>query len=99
MEVGIAQIITGVGASASVLCTVIVGVLSFFIKKTITGLEDNDRKNAEQIRAVEKELNDLKADLPLIYVTREDYIRVMNRVEDKLDRLLYASNTSKDRED
>ena len=27
-------------------------------------------------RTLDKNLNDLKADLPLIYVTREDYIRV-----------------------
>ena len=44
----------------------------------------------EDIKALDKNLNDLKADLPLIYVTREDYIRVMNRVEDKLDQILYG---------
>lgn len=27
---------------------------------------------------------------PHTYVTREDYIRVMNRVEDKLDQILYG---------
>jgi len=42
---------------------------------------------------VEEKLNDLKADLPLIYVTREDYIRIMNRVEDKLDQLLYGAGS------
>ena len=75
----VSQITALIGAAASLLCTVVVGALTFFMKKTLTSLEELD-----------KNLNDLKADLPLIYVTREDYIRVMNRVEDKLDQILYG---------
>ena len=37
------------------------------------------------------ELGDLKADLPLIYTTREDFIRVSNNIDQKLDKLLYRS--------
>lgn len=87
------QITAIIGAAASLLCTVVVGALTFFLKKTLTGLEEADKKNAAQIEKVEEKLNDLKADLPLIYVTREDYIRIMNRVEDKLDQLLYSGNS------
>ena len=47
-------------------------------------------------KELQEKLNDLKADLPLLYVTREDYIRVMNRVEDKLDQILYGSNKGKE---
>lgn len=89
-----AQITAIIGAAASLLCTVVVGALTFFLKKTLTGLEEADKKNAAQIEKVEEKLNDLKADLPLIYVTREDYIRIMNRVEDKLDQLLYSNGSS-----
>ena len=35
------------------------------------------------------EVGDLKADLPLIYTTREDFIRVSNNIDQKLDKLLY----------
>lgn len=90
------QITTIIGASASLLCTLVVGALTFFIKKTLTTLEEADRKNASQIEKVEEKLNDLKADLPLLYVTREDYIRIMNRVEDKLDQLLYGAGKGKE---
>jgi hypothetical protein len=31
-----------------------------------------------------------------VYVTREDYIRVMNRVEDKLDQILYGKGKGKE---
>jgi len=60
------QITTIIGASASLLCTLVVGALTFFIKKTLTTLEEADRKNASQIEKVEEKLNDLKADLPII---------------------------------
>ena len=92
----VTQITTIIGASASLLCTLVVGALTFFIKKTLTTLEEADKKNATQIEKVEEKLNDLKADLPLLYVTREDYIRIMNRVEDKLDQILYGAGKGKE---
>ena len=92
----VTQITTIIGASASLLCTLVVGALTFFIKKPLTTLEEADKKNATQIEKVEEKLNDLKADLPLLYVTREDYIRIMNRVEDKLDQLLYGAGKGKE---
>lgn len=92
----VTQITTIIGASASLLCTLVVGALTFFIKKTLTTLEEADKKNATQIEKVEEKLNDLKADLPLLYVTREDYIRIMDRVEDKLDQLLYGAGKGKE---
>ena len=60
-------------------------------KSAITKLEAADKKNAEDIAAVRGELGDLKADLPLIYTTREDFIRVSNNIDQKLDKLLYRS--------
>ena len=98
----VTQITAVIGAAASLLCTLVVGALTFLIKKTLASLEEADKKNAAQIAEAKREaadkiakvdekLNDLKADLPLVYVTREDYIRVMNRVEDKLDQILYGS--------
>lgn len=98
----VTQITAVIGAAVSLLCTLVVGALTFFIKKTLASLEEADKKNAAQIAEAKREaadkiakvdekLNDLKADLPLVYVTREDYIRVMNRVEDKLDQILYGS--------
>ena len=121
------QVTAIIGAAASLLCTLVVGALTFFIKKTLTDLtaadkanadsiakvEDSisktadklieltnaaDKANADKIAKVEDKLNDLKADLPLLYVTREDYIRIMNRVEEKLDRLLYGNGNSSGKE-
>lgn len=76
--------------------TAIVGVAAWGVKNVIgeikaaiTKLETSDKENAAEIAKVRGELNDLKADLPLIYVTREDFIRVSNNIDHKLDKLLY----------
>lgn len=87
----VVQITALIGAVASFLCTLVMGALAYFIKKTLATLEETDRKESDRIDKVEEKLNDLKADLPLVYVTREDYIRVMNRVEDKLDQIIYGT--------
>ena len=86
----VSQITALIGAAASLLCTVVVGALTFYMKKALARLDEAGERDAEDIQPQDKNLNDLKADLPLIYVTREDYIRVMNRVEDKLDQILYG---------
>ena len=47
---------------------------------------------------MKEKFDDLKSDLPFVYVTREDYVRTMNNVDKqmsdingKLDRLLSGS--------
>lgn len=78
------------------IITAIIGVAAWGVKNAISEiksaigkLEVTDKENADEIAKVRGELNDLKADLPLIYVTREDFIRVSNNVDHKLDKLLY----------
>ncbi len=80
--------------------TLIIGIASWGVKNaiseikgSITKLEATDKENKDEISAVRAELSDLKADLPLIYVTREDFIRTANNIDQKLDKLLYRSNT------
>lgn len=78
--------------------TAIIGVAAWGVKNAISEvktaiskLEDSDKDNVAEIKKVKDDLNDLKADLPLIYVTREDFIRVNNNIDKKLDKLLYRS--------
>lgn len=78
------------------IITAIVGVAAWGVKNAIsevkgaiTKLEATDKENADKIDDVARDLNALKADLPLIYVTREDFIRVSNNIDRKLDKLLY----------
>lgn len=78
------------------IITAIIGVAAWGVKNAIgeikaaiSKLETSDKENAAEIAKVAQDLNDLKADLPLIYVTREDFIRVSNNIDHKLDKLLY----------
>ena len=74
------------------------GALAYFIKKTLSSLEEADRRNAEAIRAesdkreqevkdLAEHLNDLKSDMPLVYTLREDFIRSMNSVDNNISGL------------
>lgn len=92
MEIGILQIIAIIGSACSMLCTIVVGALAFFMKRTLSSLEEADRKNAAEIEKVKTDLNDLKSDLPLIYALREDFIRVIGNFEGKIDQLIRAVN-------
>lgn len=94
----IAQITAVIGAAASLLCTLVVGALTYFIKKTLVSLEDADKKNAADIQAeadkreqglkdLSGQLSDLKSDLPLVYTLREDFIRSMNSVDHNISGL------------
>lgn len=57
-----------------------------------------EEKHEKDMKQVQTELNNIKSDLPLSFVLREDYFRVMNGVEgkmnsmdEKLNRLLLNS--------
>lgn len=84
-----------IGGVASVACTLVTGALAFFLKRTLTTLEDADRRNAQKIEKVQNDLSDLKSDLPLIYTLREDFIRVMNNVDTKLDELIRSNGSAR----
>ena len=56
-----------------------------------TSLKDTDKKIKEareytdiKVNELNKEFNNLKADLPFIYVTRGDHVRQMNNIDAKM---------------
>ena len=78
--------------------TLAIGAIGFFLKGTMAdikeGIQKNDLKLKElevklssKIDQAEKDLNDLKSDLPLIYVLREDFIRSLNNVDTKMSNI------------
>jgi hypothetical protein len=78
--------------------TLAIGAIGFFLKGTMAdikeGIQKNDLKLKElevklssKIDQAEKDLNDLKSDLPLIYVLREDFIRSLNNVDTKMGNI------------
>lgn len=89
-----------------IILTGIVGVAAWGVKSALGDMKKAIDKNNEQIEKVDArqtqeveklktQLSDLKSDLPLVYVLREDFIRTLNNVDRnmlsmdaKLDRLL-----------
>lgn len=80
------------------LTVLVIGIVGFFLKATLTDLKEGIIKNDEKINSVEiilrnevksvrDELNDLRSDLPFVYVLREDYIRTLNNVDNKMNNI------------
>ncbi len=57
------------------------------ISEHLDDIEKTGHEEALQWKQIERELMTLKADLPLLYVRREDYIRGQSVIEAKLDGL------------
>ncbi|EKS54281.1 hypothetical protein D186_23681 [Citrobacter freundii ATCC 8090 = MTCC 1658 = NBRC 12681] len=75
-----------------------IGVIGYFLKTTIAEIKEQIKLNSQRVDQTEekmekkivelqKELEDLRSDLPFIYVTREDFIRTMNNLDNKLDKI------------
>lgn len=81
------QVVAIICAAGSMICTVVMGALTFFLKRTLSELENADKKNAHDIKELAQKINDLKSDLPLVYTLREDFIRSMNSVDVSINNL------------
>ena len=62
----VSQITALIGAAASLLCTVVVGALTFFMKKTLASLEEADKRNAEDIKTLDCVLTQAAGRVPVI---------------------------------
>lgn len=57
------------------------------LAKRLDGLESASRDERDQWQRIERELLTLKADLPLNYVRREDYVQAVATIMAKLDAM------------
>ncbi|BFH11103.1 hypothetical protein J6TS7_21730 [Paenibacillus dendritiformis] len=64
-----------------------IGAIGFFLKTTLSEIKQQIASSSRRVDGLERELKELKSDLPFIYVTREDYIRSLNNVDKKLDKI------------
>lgn len=55
--------------------------------RRLDGIEETNKEEAKQWQRVERELMELKAHLPSLYVRREDYIRGQSVLENKIDKV------------
>ena len=57
------------------------------VSASMANIEASNKEEAQQWKQVERDLMNLRAELPLEYVRREDYIRGQSVIEAKLDGL------------
>lgn len=57
------------------------------VARRLDGLEASSRAERDQWQRVERELLNLKAELPLHYVRREDYVQAIATIMAKLDAM------------
>ena len=86
-----AQITALIGAAASLLCTLVVGALTYFVKQTLNDFRKADERNAQKLAEVDKrhaanykeltqQISDLKSDLPPVSYTHLDVYKRQTRV-------------------
>ncbi|EPR07773.1 hypothetical protein [Ruminiclostridium papyrosolvens] len=82
------------------ITTLVIALIGWGVKSAISDMKDAIKKNTFDIEKVKTELSELKSDLPLVYVLREDFIRTLNNVDKnmgdmngKLDRILQIKVT------
>ncbi len=63
-------------------------LLENFIKAVNERFEKIEACTKQELESIKKELNQFKADAPLIYVLRDDFIRAIGTFERKLDKML-----------
>lgn len=78
------------------ITTLVIALIGWGVKTAISDMKDAIKKNSDDIEKVKTELSELKSDLPLVYVLREDFIRTLNNVDKqmgdmniKLDKILH----------
>jgi len=86
--------------------TLVIGLVGWSLKSTLQRIKEDTTTNELEIKETRKEIEQLKADLPFVYVLREDYIRCqqnqenkinnienkMNNIEKKIDKLFVFKN-------
>jgi len=74
------------------------GAITYFIKSAVEDLKKSLVNNDQKVKAIDDkhsknfdklqdELNELKSDLPIIFVLKEDFIRTLNNVEGKMGNI------------
>jgi hypothetical protein len=84
------QIFLALAGLVAAWSLVIIASLRIMFTRSLQGVEEKVETFGETQKAfvrLERELMDLKADMPLIYVRREDFIRFDVVINNKLDKL------------
>ena len=63
------------------VASAVIGIIGFFCVRTLTQFD-------KRVHELEKKQNDMLQNMPIQYVLRDDFIRTIARLDDKLDKIL-----------
>ena len=65
-----------------------VGIIGYFLKRTLAQLEERITKQEQRIDQLEKEMQAFINQLPFTYTLRDDFLRTVANFDKKLDKIL-----------
>lgn len=72
----------------NIATTLMIGIVGFFIKNTMNRITSDLERQSQRIDALETKLNATIQQMPFDYTLREDFLRAVNGLDNKLDRVL-----------
>lgn len=71
---------------ASILSAAL-GIIGYFLKDIRSTIKEKNKEQDLRIDKVEKEISDFKAALPRHYVLRDDFLRSVSNLDNKVDNI------------
>ena len=68
--------------------TIIFGIIGFFIKRTLAQFEVAQKQTDAKVVALEVKLNEFIQQMPFQYTLRDEFLRTIASLDNKLDRIL-----------
>jgi len=81
------QIISVCAALVAATNVVMMAYVKHIISKSLGSIEKHNSETDKRVEQVEKQVYELKAELPVCYIRREDFIRHEVAINAKLDRI------------
>ncbi len=85
------NMIFNIGAGA------ILGIIGYFLKDIRASIREQQKANQDEIKVLRTDLEELRAELPEKFVLRDDYIRTLSNLENKIERNFDAVNKKLDK--
>ncbi|WP_110113251.1 hypothetical protein [Bacillus sp. CGMCC 1.16541] len=74
----------------NIIISLMIGIIAFYMKAERSRTNEEINRNAEHVTKLDDRIDELERSLPFTYVTREDYIRQLAQIDNKLDKI-YSS--------
>ncbi|MEG2344169.1 MAG: hypothetical protein RSB52_08415 [Acidaminococcaceae bacterium] len=62
------------------------GAIGWCVSDIKTTIQNEQSKNEKKLEKLQKDFSDLQAEMPVKYVLRDDFIRAISNLENKMDR-------------